>query len=668
MRALLWTPDQLAQLAEEQIVTRQQLLHHDRELHLEVQAEQRALRERLEELSDELNRVAAAANAIEAGVDHGHRRTATLGRSLAAIGEAVARIDAPDVDALDEGPLVSVVLPVRDRESVVGEAVQSVLDQTYPNWELLVVDDQSRDDSAGVVKRLVDGDTRVRLIAGAGRGAPAARNVALEQARGEIVTYIDSDNRWLPTYLAHVVTTYRAHPEIGSTVALQIVVDDRTRSWAMRDDDHPLADLQDLNFVDLNAYSHRRDLIDGLDGFDESLLRLSDWDLVRRFVAERPLTRIAVPGSVYRQGRDDQISNSAPFGWYAHLVRVKHLRPREHPLTVLCAEWHYPQLSETYVQADIEGLKQLGAHVEVWSEEQRTGAPFPSDEPIHRGELRDAIAEVRPHVVLTHWLNIGAQLSERIAETGVPMVVRGHGFEFTADRAAWLADQPNVRRIYVFPHFLAEVPDARDRIRSMPVGFDASRYTPSAEKDRSLVVRGGVAIPTKDYRTFFEVARTCREHRFVLCLVTAHRRERYLLEVVALRDELDAPVEIRVDAPHDEMSDLVKSAGIYLHTHNDQSPFGMPVSIAEAMATGCYVLAPDLPGCREYVARAGEVYTSAIEASALIRATVMWDDSIWRDVSNRAVDRAFSSFSNLRIAERMVADWEELGILASKDG
>jgi glycosyltransferase involved in cell wall biosynthesis len=652
LRALLRTPDQLADLAEEQMETRQQLVHDGRKLHEQSVAGQQALEREVSELRAELERLASA-----------HRgQVVRLGRSIAALGEAVAGLEPPEVSDAD-GPLVSVVLPVRDRRAVVADAVRSVLTQSYANWELIVVDDGSRDDSAAVVTAVAAGDERVQLLKGDGRGAPAARNRALEVARGEIVAYLDSDNRWLPSYLAHVVAAFRDRPDAGSALAMQLMVDERTREWSIRDDDHRSADLEHLNFVDLNAYSHRRSLIEQLGNFDESLRRLSDWDLVRRHAGQVVMVRIAVPGSVYRLGSPDQISSTEPAGYYEHLVRSKHRPLLADGLRVLCAEWHYPQLSETYVQSDIEGLKRLGAQVEVWSEESGTGAPFDSEEAVHHGDLAGAIEAARPDVVLAHWLHLAAKAYPSVSEAGVPMVVRGHGFDFASDLVEQLLAQPNVRRLYLFPHFIERVRQADSRLRPLPVGFDTQRYRPAGAKDRRLVVRAGVGIPTKDYATFLDASRRCPDHRFVLCLVTAHQLEGYVAEVVDLRNRMGAPVEIRVDVPHAEVAELVTKAGIYLHTHGEQAPFGMPISIAEAMATGAYTLVPDLPGGAAYVGDAADLYRSSEDAADRILAAAEWDDATWDGMARRAVDRAFARYGHVDVAESMVRDWQQAGIV-----
>jgi glycosyltransferase involved in cell wall biosynthesis len=151
----------------------------------------------------------------------------------------------------------------------------------------------------------------------------------------------------------------------------------------------------------------------------------------------------------------------------------------------------------------------------------------------------------------------------------------------------------------------------------------------------------------------------------VLCLVHAHQVEDHLDEVIARRDRQGAPVEIRVDVPHDEMAERVGSAGIYLHTHGTQAPFGMPVSIAESMATGAYVIARALLGCRSYLEGGGDVYTNPTQAAALIDATLDWDEERWRDQSNRAIDRALSAFTNVQVAETLLRHWRELGIVLS---
>jgi glycosyltransferase involved in cell wall biosynthesis len=581
---------------------------------------------------------------------HGDIRA--VGRTLAVASEQLATLDPPVVE---NGPLVSVVCPVHARPDLVDRAIAEVAAQTYGRWELLLVDDGAPGvtDADAARWRSAPG---VTLLRSEHRGVSAARNLALAAATGDVVAYLDVDNTWHPTYLARVVDALARRPDAGWTVAAQLVQRPGAVP-AVRDDRRSRTVLQRHNFVDLNALAHRRGLLDVVGGFDEARARLGDWDLVLRLtaVAGDPV-RIAAIGSVYDDAPDHRrISTSTPL--HPHLAVLRD-RGRGRPakgLRVLFAEWHYPQASEQYVRSDLIGLQALGAHVEVWSESD-VAVSYPPDAPLHRGDLAEAIAAVRPDIVVTHWLHIGAQYRPVVRDAGLPLAVRGHGFDHQPGVLAGLLDDPGVA-VHLFPH-LAGVPHPRQR--SLPVAFDQDRYPPAADKDRRLVVRTGVGLHTKDYDTFFAAAAACPDHRFVLSLCRGYLVEDQTDEIVARGAELGAPVEILVDAPLDEVTDLVGRAGIYLHTHGRKHVYGMSISIAEALGTGCYVIAPDLAGMRGYVGHAGDLYADAAGAAALVQQTVHWDDDRWRQQWCRAADRAHLHHGSRDIAEAMLDQWREV--------
>src|SRR5262249_1663912 len=89
-------------------------------------------------------------------------------------------------------PLGSVVLPTRDRRDFLPRAIESVQQQSYGNWELLIVDDGSVDGTAEFLAGVAD--ERLRCFRHHGAGACAARNVGLAQARGDLIAYLDDDN------------------------------------------------------------------------------------------------------------------------------------------------------------------------------------------------------------------------------------------------------------------------------------------------------------------------------------------------------------------------------------------------------------------------------------------------------------------------------------------
>lgn len=99
--------------------------------------------------------------------------------------------------------LVSIITPFYKAEQVIRKTIASVQAQTYPNWELLLIDDCSPDDSANIVRQLQTEDPRIRYHRlKENSGAAVARNMALEMARGEYLAFLDSDDLWHPNKLS----------------------------------------------------------------------------------------------------------------------------------------------------------------------------------------------------------------------------------------------------------------------------------------------------------------------------------------------------------------------------------------------------------------------------------------------------------------------------------
>ncbi len=109
---------------------------------------------------------------------------------------------------------VSVALPAFNRGHIIREAIESALAQTYSDFEIIVVDDGSRDNTSEVVAAIRD--PRIRLIRlEENRGVAAARNLIMREARGELISFLDSDDLWKPTKLEKEVSFLERHPEAG---------------------------------------------------------------------------------------------------------------------------------------------------------------------------------------------------------------------------------------------------------------------------------------------------------------------------------------------------------------------------------------------------------------------------------------------------------------------
>lgn len=107
--------------------------------------------------------------------------------------------------------MITVIIPLYNKENTIATALDSVLAQTYQDFEVVVVDDGSSDGGAAVVEQY--SDSRIRLIRQANAGVSAARNRGIEEAKGKYVAFLDADDEWMPEFLAEIVALQREFPE-----------------------------------------------------------------------------------------------------------------------------------------------------------------------------------------------------------------------------------------------------------------------------------------------------------------------------------------------------------------------------------------------------------------------------------------------------------------------
>ena len=193
-----------------------------------------------------------------------------------------------------EPPLVSVIMPVYNREKIVPLSIRSVLEQSYQNFELIVIDDGSSDNSVSVVETFYD--KRIRLIKHkANVGHAAARNTGLRSARGDIIAYLDSDNTWDDRYVAAIVGAFEELPYADAVYSGQLLYRGQSKDpYAIRYGHNNRALLENRNYIDLNVFAHRQNIINNVNGFDEKLKRFVDYDLILRVSEQGKLFSIPI--------------------------------------------------------------------------------------------------------------------------------------------------------------------------------------------------------------------------------------------------------------------------------------------------------------------------------------------------------------------------------------
>ncbi|MBQ2654676.1 MAG: glycosyltransferase [Methanobrevibacter sp.] len=228
----------------------------------------------------------------------------------------------------DNSRLVSIIMPVYNRVDFVKKAIDSVLNQTYTNFELLIVDDGSTDGTRELLKSI--DDDRIKLIFNETNiGASAARNVALDECSGEYIFYLDSDNEWDSRYLEAMVGAFIEIPDANAIYSAQLLYDNISQPpFAVRFGSLNRSLLKNGNYIDLNCFAHTKKVYEEIGGFDESLYRLVDWDLILRICNNFKVYSVPILLSKYYMSVTDNSisdanarSNEKMLG-YKNLTRV----------------------------------------------------------------------------------------------------------------------------------------------------------------------------------------------------------------------------------------------------------------------------------------------------------------------------------------------------------
>lgn len=203
-------------------------------------------------------------------------------------------------------PTVAAIVPVYNQRATVCEAIDSILEQTRPADEILVVDDGSTDGAGDLVAERY-GD-RVHLLRQDNRGAGAARNTGIQAARSDLVTFLDADDRWLPTKLQMQAAFMEEHPSCRLSFSAWVLCDElhgETRVEGMNIDKATYlatAFFREECLPAANSVMVRREVLEEVGGFDESLRKCQDTDLWLRIMIRHGFEHLPEPLVWVRRG------------------------------------------------------------------------------------------------------------------------------------------------------------------------------------------------------------------------------------------------------------------------------------------------------------------------------------------------------------------------------
>ena len=181
-------------------------------------------------------------------------------------------------------PRVSVIIPVYQGDRFLAEAVESVLNQTYTNYEIIVINDGSTDNSNDVLQPYLD---KIRYVYQENQGVAAARNRGIKIARGEFLAFLDQDDFWLPDKLASQVACFDTKPELGIVHCGWRRVDRGGKPLGNVEPWHQAPNLNLEEWVQwkpilLSAMMFRREWLKRVGGLDTRFQQVCDLDLALR--------------------------------------------------------------------------------------------------------------------------------------------------------------------------------------------------------------------------------------------------------------------------------------------------------------------------------------------------------------------------------------------------
>jgi hypothetical protein len=516
--------------------------------------------------------------------------------------------------------LITVVMPTRNRAPMLREAIASVLAQRHNSFELVVIDDGSTDETPEVLAAI--DDPRVRVVRTEGLGESFARNLGLDAATGDILTFLDDDNLMDPGWLHAVAWAFDRWPETNVLYGARIIEDapamKSTPSGALPNLDWEVYDrrrLEQGNYIDMNTIAVRP----GLEGcrFDTSLHSSIDWQLMLTLTADHPPFELPAIACVYRTYAPNRICDVPE-----RLEHNRRVRARVHttrPMRVLSHNAMFPLVSETYIHEEMSALEANGAVI-AYNSSQEPVSRLDVTQPVWC-DLYEAVQTFDPDVLFVYWATHAYGELQNLERIGRPFGLRVHSFDFDPDVVAAVQAHPLCVGVWAYPHHTDEIEGAH----AMVPLFHSHESMPAPAPTRDLVLSVSAGLPKKNWPLLFDAFERIggdadlADLRGGVVLARSNGFEHVPDEVIARADKLDPAPFVEVNLPRAEVFDLLAHTSVLLYTLDEGEGIGMPMSLIEAMRAGACVVHPDREELRGVVGPGFRGYRSVEDIVAHVR-------------------------------------------------
>ena len=283
---------------------------------------------------------------------------------------------------------ISVVIPLYNKESSIESTIQSVLKQSYQNFEIIVVDDGSTDNSVYYVKTF--NDKRIRLIPKENGGVSSARNEGIRQAQYEYIAFLDADDLWKPAYLEEIVKLITDFPEASLWgIGYEFLINNKSSRAEKSLPDNFRGIIQNPWTSAAHAYCTtssccRRQSLLAIGMFDERISYGEDIDVWWRLMLQYPAAYYNKSLAIYRFDEDNRLMNKQILleklyiCYFEKYAEYRHNNSQfRHFIDKECMWWLYPYFVKSPDDKDVQRiLKQINLKEYKWSFRLRFRFPF----------------------------------------------------------------------------------------------------------------------------------------------------------------------------------------------------------------------------------------------------------------------------------------------------
>lgn len=209
-------------------------------------------------------------------------------------------------------PIISVVIPVLNGEKTIQETIESILNQTFQNFEIIIINDGSQDKTLEIVNQIKD--HRINIFSYPNAGLAASRNRGFVHSVGKFIAFMDADDLWTPDKLQSQLKALQDNPQAAVAYSWSDCIDEagnflRTSSHSTANGD-VFAKLLLTDFLDNGSNPLiRRQALEEVGKFDESLPAAEDWDMWLRLAARYHFISVRAPQILYRVSSTSMTTN-----------------------------------------------------------------------------------------------------------------------------------------------------------------------------------------------------------------------------------------------------------------------------------------------------------------------------------------------------------------------